>query len=123
MRNLSFQQIILLIVVILVPLISVVIQRVRRHLEEQTPKQEPVPQTPRRAQATLSSAPTLRASRTRVDESQAPTLSTPFPQSHFTKRSIMGSRRDTRRGIIMMTILGPCRALESPEPRRPESGL
>jgi hypothetical protein len=26
-----------------------------------------------------------------------------------------GRRRDIRRGIVLMTILGPCRALESPD--------
>jgi hypothetical protein len=30
----------------------------------------------------------------------------------------LGSRRDIRRGMILMTILGPCRALEPPEPPR-----
>jgi hypothetical protein len=29
-----------------------------------------------------------------------------------------GSRRDIRRGIVLMTILGPCRALEPPDPAR-----
>jgi hypothetical protein len=29
-------------------------------------------------------------------------------------RSRLGSLRDVRRGIILMTILGPCRALEPP---------
>jgi hypothetical protein len=30
----------------------------------------------------------------------------------------LGSRQDVRRGIVLMTILGPCRALEPPEFRR-----
>jgi hypothetical protein len=30
--------------------------------------------------------------------------------------SPLGSRRDVRRGIVLMTILGPCRSLEPPEP-------
>jgi hypothetical protein len=30
----------------------------------------------------------------------------------------LGSRRDIRRGIVLMTILGPCRTLEPPEPPR-----
>ena len=28
----------------------------------------------------------------------------------------LGSRRDIRRGMVLMTILGPCRALEPPGP-------
>jgi hypothetical protein len=30
----------------------------------------------------------------------------------------LGSRQDVRRGMVLMTILGPCRALEPPEPPR-----
>jgi hypothetical protein len=30
----------------------------------------------------------------------------------------LGSRRDIRRGVILMTILGPCRALEPADPAR-----
>jgi hypothetical protein len=31
-------------------------------------------------------------------------------------RSHLGSLQEVRRGIVLMTILGPCRALESPHP-------
>jgi hypothetical protein len=30
----------------------------------------------------------------------------------------LGSRQEVRRGLVLMTILGPCRALEPPEPQR-----
>jgi hypothetical protein len=30
----------------------------------------------------------------------------------------LGSRREIRRSIVLMTILGPCRALDPPEPPR-----
>jgi hypothetical protein len=30
----------------------------------------------------------------------------------------LGSRRDVRRAIVLMTILGPCRALDPPDPAR-----
>jgi hypothetical protein len=33
-------------------------------------------------------------------------------------RSRLGGLRDVRRGIVLMTILGPCRALELPGPPR-----
>jgi hypothetical protein len=30
----------------------------------------------------------------------------------------LGSRQDVRRGIVLMTLLGPCRALDPPDPAR-----
>jgi hypothetical protein len=30
----------------------------------------------------------------------------------------LGNRRDVRRAIVLMTILGPCRALDPPDPAR-----
>ena len=32
-------------------------------------------------------------------------------------RAPLGGRRAVRRGIVLMTVLGPCRALEPPDPR------
>ena len=39
-------------------------------------------------------------------------------------RSRLGTLQDVRRGIVLMTVLGPCRALEAapPNPRSPERG-
>jgi hypothetical protein len=112
MRDLGFGQIILLIVFILVPLIKFVMQRVRRRLEYQIPEEESVAQIHRQAQAIPAPPPTPRASRNRVRELQAPIVLTPLARSHFTKRSLLGTPRDVRRGIVIMTILGLCRAFD-----------
>jgi hypothetical protein len=109
MKNLSFQQIILLLVFILVPLINFVMQRLRRRAEDQIPI---------RRQAKAISTPTIppapRPSRDRVQVPQPPTVSTPLSERRFIKRSLLGAQRDVRRGIIMMTVLGPCRAFDPP---------
>ena len=116
MRDLGFGQILLLIVFILVPLIKFVMQRVRKPVESETPADEPVLGTPRRAQATPESPPpTPHASRNEVHASQAPTVATLLSRGRFSKRSLLGNTRDVRRGIILMTILGPCRAFDPPD--------
>jgi hypothetical protein len=38
--------------------------------------------------------------------------------THQRAPSRLGSLRGVRRGIVLMTILGPCRSLERPEPPR-----
>jgi hypothetical protein len=112
MKTPTFEQILLLIAFILLPLLNFVMHRMKRRLKSQTPEEESVTQIRRQPQATPAPPQTARASRNRVHESQAPTVSTPLSRSHFTKRSLLGTSRDVRRGIILMTILGPCRAFD-----------
>jgi hypothetical protein len=45
-----------------------------------------------------------------------PLSETPPGVTRRRARTRVGSLRDVRRGIVLMTILGPCRALESPRP-------
>jgi hypothetical protein len=114
MQTPSFEQIILLIVFILAPLINFVMRQVRRRLEDQMPEAESEPQMRRQVQVTQTPPPTPQASRTRVHRLQAPTISAPLSTSRFTKKSLLGTSRDVRRGIIIMTLLGPCRAFDPP---------
>jgi hypothetical protein len=44
----------------------------------------------------------------------------PLRRMRYTRRSLVGSRRELRRAIVLMTVLGPCRATESSQrPSRP----
>jgi hypothetical protein len=116
MENLGFGQILLLILVfILLPLGNFVMQRVRRRLEDNIPAEESVTQTHRQAEAIATPPPAPRVSRNRVQGSQAPTVSPSRSASHFAKRSLVGTKGDVQRGIIIMTILGPCRAFDPPD--------
>jgi len=114
MKTPTFEQIVLLIVFILLPLFNFVMQRIQRRLKQKTLEKEPVAQIRRQAQATPAPPLTPRASRNRVHGPQAPTISTstPISMSHVTKRSLLGTSRDIRRGMILMTILGPCRTFD-----------
>lgn len=123
MENLGFGQILLLFLFILAPLINFAMRRIRKSVESETPADKPVLDTHRRARATpKSSPPTPRASRNEVRASQAPTA-IPLSRGRFSKRSLLWTTRDARHGIILMTVLGPCRASDSPESRRVENVL
>ena len=115
MKSLSLEQIILLIIFIVGPLINILMRRIGRRRQDQTPGRKPA--TPIRRQTPVSeTAPSIaRASRTRADASEPPTISASRTTSRFKKNSLLGSRRELRRAIIIMTILGPCRASEPPE--------
>jgi hypothetical protein len=117
MENLGFWQILLLLLLfILVPLMNSIMQRVRRGLEEGTSAEEKPPvQAPGHAQAAPAPPPSPRASRRSVRQLQSRIVSTPPSRSNFVKRSLLPTTRDTRRGIILMTVLGPCRAFNPPD--------
>lgn len=123
MKTPTFEQIVLLIVFILVPLFNFVMQRIKRRLKSQAPQEERVAQIRRPAQATPAPPPTALASRNRVHESQSPTIATPLSRGHFTKRLLLGTSRDVRHGIILMTILGPCRTFDPPGQLEPGNRL
>jgi hypothetical protein len=112
MKNLSFGQILLLIVFIVVPLIKFFMQRARRRLETQTPKDEVLTRIGREAQTTPASLPAPRPSRDRLRESEELTVTAPLFSPRFSRRALLENRGDVRRGIIIMTILGPCRTLD-----------
>lgn len=112
MGDLSFGQIILLMVFVLVPLINFVIKQLKRRVENETPADEPVPETPRRVQATPKvvgppAPPTLRN-----EALKEPVTPKPLSRGRFSKRSLLENTRDVRRGIIIMTILEPCRTFD-----------
>jgi hypothetical protein len=65
----------------------------------------------------------MDASRNRVLELQSPTVSALPSRIYFTERSLLRTTRDARHGIILMTVLGPCRASDPPESRRVKNGL
>lgn len=114
MKDIGFGQIILLIAFMLVPLIKFVIQRVRRSPEAQIPEEESVPQIRQQTQPVPAPPPLTRAALDQVGGSQGPTAVTRPSASHFTKRSLLGTKGDVQRGIITMTVLGPCRAFNPP---------
>jgi hypothetical protein len=115
MKNLTLEQIILLIIFILGPLISILMRRLGRRRQNQSPEREPVTLMRRQGRISETAPSIARVSRTRGDASEPPTVSAPRYTSRFNKSSLLGTRRELRRGIIIMTLLGPCRASEPPE--------
>lgn len=115
MRNLG--QILLLLFFIALPLLNFLLQRARkRRRDHRIPQEKPVEQMFYQAQTTLPRA-TPRAAGDRVHRSPA-RIVTPVANDQITKRSLLGTTRDARRGIVIMTLLGPCRAFDRGDSRR-----
>jgi hypothetical protein len=112
MKNVSFGQILLLLVFILVPVINFLRHRARRRLDTQSPKDEALTPVRRPAQPIPASAPAPRGSRDQLSESDEPTVAAPLSRRRLSQRALFDNRRDVRRGIIVMAILGPCRTFD-----------
>jgi hypothetical protein len=111
----SIEQILLFFLFILLPLLNLLFQRIKRRAESEAPAKEPVTRVPRPPRAAPPRPPASRAAGDSGRRLEPPALALPARGRRFDKRSLLGTPRDLRRGIILMTLLGPCRALEQPD--------
>jgi UDP:flavonoid glycosyltransferase YjiC (YdhE family) len=113
MQDIPFTQILVLLAFILFPLINWLLQQMQRRYQSQVPRQPPPQPAPR----TFAKPPPIEIivpSRERMPSAKLPEL--PLSRRNQSiKRSLFRSRRDLRRAIILMTVLGPCRANDSPD--------
>jgi hypothetical protein len=111
MRDFDLGPIIFLIVFVVIPFINYVLNRMRRRFDQPTPTPQPMPDMGIRRQA--APAPTPTAPRERP-EAAAPSSILAPSRSRWSRKTLFRSRRDVRRIIVAMTVLGPCRAYDPP---------
>jgi hypothetical protein len=108
MQDIPFAQILVVLAFILFPLINWLLQRTQRRFETQSPRQPP-PQPAPRTFAKPPPTEITTSPRERMPPAKLPETS--LSKRHQSiKRSLFRSPRDLRRAIILMTVLGPCRA-------------
>ena len=111
MGELGIGQILLIAGFIVVLLVKTVLQQARRRSGVQIPEEEPV----MRIRSPARASPEPRAPRSLAREPQAPNVHPPPGGSHSIRKSLLETPHDVQRGIILMTILGPCRAFDPPD--------
>lgn len=114
MKTIGLEQILFLIVFIALPLLNLLFQRVRRHFEANPPEGESMPDTAQGTQEIPQQLREPRMSRKRLHEINAPAVFPSLPGRNSAKKLTLGSRQEMRRGIVLMTVLGPCRAFDPP---------
>jgi hypothetical protein len=113
MRNFSFEPIVLLLIFVMIPLANYVLQRMRRRFEPPKPTGQPVPDMGFRRQAAPTPAPASLSLRERAQEAP-PTRVLALSRRRWSRRTLFRNRREVRRVIVAMTVLGPCRAYDPP---------
>ena len=93
-------------------LVQYLIKRFGPQPQPPSPQEEPIPEIPEREQAAPGVSPVSAASDTRFGRSGSPSASTTLPQRRFSRKALMGTKRDAQNAIVIATILGPCRAFE-----------
>ena len=113
MSNFSFEPIIVLILFILIPLANYLLERMRRRFEPPKPTGQPMPDMGFRRQAAPEPTPASSAIRERAQEA-SPTRVLSSSQRRWSRNALFRTRRDVRRVMVAMTVLGPCRAYDPP---------
>lgn len=116
MRNFGVAPIILLIIFVVVPIINFFLarkeQQRKQRMQSRRMAAEPVQETPIRRTAAPQYEPPPEPARPRAPA--------PLPASSarlrrgWSRQTLFRSKRDLRRTIVAMTILGPCRADDPP---------
>ena len=111
MENFNLTAVLLLILFALLPLANYILSRLRRRFQQPPPPRQPISDMGFRRQAAPSAA---------RDTREAAPLASPtqplMPKRELgSRRTLFMTRRDLRRAIIAITILGPCRANEPPD--------
>ncbi len=86
--------------------------------EQQEPAQdEQLAQIPEEAQPAPAPNAASDAAFGHFGRTEAPSVSAAPSRRRFSRRSLLGTRRDVQNAIVIATILGPCRAFEPHEIR------
>ena len=117
MQDIPFGQLLVLLAFILFPLFNWLLRRLQRRFEGQGPRQPPPQPAPR----TFAKPPPVEFIASASERARtADKRESPQPRStrQLRKKQFLASHRDLRRAIILMTVLGPCRAVDSADAER-----
>ena len=111
MPDIPFGQILVLLAFVLVPLLIQWLERIRRRFEAQARREPPPQPVPR----TFAKPPPLEVISSARDRTPAPqTADVPLrSRAQRYDRRFFYSRRELRRAIVLMEVLGPCRGNDS----------
>lgn len=76
------------------------------------PQDEQLEQIPEEVKETPVAFPVSGVAAGHFGRTGVPSASSVLPQRRFSRRSLLGTKREVQNAIVIATILGPCRAYE-----------
>lgn len=111
-------QVLLFVALVLAPLVGLLMRAVQRRLEGEAPRdlgpEAPRVPAPARTPPVPARATGAGAGPRHTPRGRATEMMVTSPAASGRAPSRLASHREVRRGIVLMTVLGPCRALEPP---------
>jgi hypothetical protein len=117
LKNVTVEQILLLIIFVLLPLLNWLLRGVGRRRERQTPQPPYMPEPRHRATVSEPRSRAPQPARDRIQAREAPPTPAAVRRRGISTNSLFRTRAEMRRAIILMTILGPCRAADASKER------
>jgi hypothetical protein len=113
LKNVSVEHILILFIFILLPLLNWLLRRLGRRRERQPPQPPYIPAPRQEATVSEPDIPSPQPTRHRIQAREAPPAPAVVRRRGISTNSLFRTRAEMRRAIILMTILGPCRAVDS----------
>jgi membrane-bound serine protease (ClpP class) len=113
--NVSLEQILLLVLFLLLPLLNWIFQRAARPREGKHPQSRSMPELRHRAPVSARRSPEPPRTRERNHAREALPAPAVVQRRRLSGRSLFRTRAEMRRAIVLMTILQPCRAFDRRE--------
>jgi hypothetical protein len=110
LKNVSVEYILILFIFVLLPLLNWLLRRLGRRSNRQTPLPPYMPELRHRATVSEPDIPSAQLTRHRIQDREAPPAPVVIRRRGISTSSLFRTRAEMRRAIILMTILGPCRA-------------
>jgi hypothetical protein len=115
MQDLPVGPLLFLIAFVLLPLLNWLLRRMGRRFERQLPQEPPRQPAPR----TYAKLPSFESAAAATEQVPPVAVAESSPRPRRQRRNkIFTSRRDLRRAILLMAVLGPCRAVNSADGER-----
>jgi len=111
------QELIYVVLFGVVLLVQYLMKRFGLSRQPRFPHDEPVQESPEQEETTPEPSLLSTAADFRFGRSEAPHSSPPLSRPRFSRRALMGSKREVQNAIVIATILGPCRAFEAHDVR------
>jgi hypothetical protein len=119
LKNVTVEQILLLVIFVLLPLLNWLLRQLRRGRERQLPQPPYMPEPRQRATVSDPGARAPQPARDRIQAREAPPAPPAVRRRGNSTNSLFRTKAEMRRAIILMTILGPCRAADASKERDP----